>query len=194
MGRRRKEPLRIEWSRLPSAEALVEDLVPKYHQHLRSARIGCVARPKAGKRHGKTIYASIKRADDVLNVLRADDVGRFAYVIVVGHDAWEKLSADQRRIVIDHELCHAAGQDPLGRWTLTGHDVEEFSAIIRRYGTWTADLQLFAKEVAQLSIPLEGTGPAESPASAPSSPAAEHRPRTHARRRAAPRGRGKTKR
>jgi hypothetical protein len=102
------------------------------------------------------VYATIKRADDVLNVLREDDPGRFAYVIVIGLDAWEKLSTDQRRIVLDHELCHAAGQDPQGRWTLTGHDVEEFSAIIRRYGTWTADLQIFAKEVAQLSMPLEG--------------------------------------
>jgi hypothetical protein len=107
---------------------------------------------------------------------------------VIGHDAWEKLSAEQRIIVLDHELCHAAGQDLLGRWTLTGHDVEEFSAIIRRYGTWTADLQLFAKEVAQLSLPIAGSSTPAGLATATNAAAATSKassappPRSHARR------------
>jgi putative metallopeptidase len=51
---------------------------------------------------------------------------------------------------------HFSGQDEAGKWGLVGHDVEAFTAEMKRHGAWSADLQLFCREVKQLDLPLAG--------------------------------------
>ena len=72
----------------------------------------------------------------------------------IGLDAWEKFDSRQGRIILDHELCHFAGQDDHGRWGRAGHDVEEFTAILKRHGLWSAELEVFVTAARQRELPL----------------------------------------
>lgn len=152
--RRKKELVKVEWRRMPEVEAIIDELVKKHHRHLERARIVVLGKPKAGKRRGKTNVATASKAPAALNALVKDEIGEVHYQIAIGLDAWDKLDAKKRRIVLDHELCHFAGQDEAGKWGLVGHDVEEFTTILGRHGAWTADLELFVKQAKQLELPL----------------------------------------
>jgi hypothetical protein len=43
---------------------------------------------------------------------------------------------------VDHELTHC-DVDEEGKLSLRPHDLEEFNVIVRRYGLWRAEVQLF---------------------------------------------------
>lgn len=158
MAKPKAEKVKVEWRRMPEVEALIEEIVEQHHRHLARAKILALGKPKATKRAGgKVNVAKAKRATPALNALVKDELGEVHYLVEVGIDAWDGLDAKQRRIVLDHELCHFVGQDlETDKWGLVGHDVEEFTDILRRHGAWTADLQLFAKECQQLSLDLSG--------------------------------------
>jgi hypothetical protein len=76
------------------------------------------------------------------------------FLIILDHNYWFGSSPLLREILVYHELTHCihkkdAFGDPLydendrPRWGLRGHDVEEFTAVVRRYGAWNADLDAF---------------------------------------------------
>lgn len=76
------------------------------------------------------------------------------YIVWFDAEWWAEATPIQREALVYHELCHAEqaadrdGEpkfDDAGRpvWTIKGHDVEEFSAVVRRYGAWSPDIRLF---------------------------------------------------
>lgn len=93
------------------------------------------------------------------------DIGAWALAKVCGGELpdfvcwldaewWRQATARQREALVYHELCHCAHavnkdgepkftDEGLPVWAVVGHDVEEFSAVARRYGAWTQDLELF---------------------------------------------------
>lgn len=153
MRRTRRAAKKIEWTRLPDADSIVAELIRAFHPHLEHARIACVGKPKAHVRHGKINLAKAVKVGKFHNVLIGEDGRHFDYAIQIGLDRWANMAVDRKRIVLDHECCHFSGQDERGEWTLRGHDVEEFACIIRRYGLWNADIELFAREIRQLELP-----------------------------------------
>lgn len=77
------------------------------------------------------------------------------FLIVLDADYWEAADDREREILIFHELMHC-GQaldkygapkfnkdtgDPV--WTINGHDVEEFTATVRRYGAYDHTIKAF---------------------------------------------------
>lgn len=68
---------------------------------------------------------------------------------------WEAASPHMREILMFHEMLHAGiakdafGCDKFHRetgvpiWAIVGHDVEEFEAVVRRYGAWDQALVSF---------------------------------------------------
>ncbi len=126
----RKKKTKIEWRRMLEADPLVQDLVKKYHRHLERAKIVVLGKPRASKSHGKTNVAKAKRATDTIQTLVKELAGEDVhYIIEVGLDAWEQLDMQQRRIVLDHELCHFSGLDvEKNTWGLRGHDLKLFEA------------------------------------------------------------------
>lgn len=148
----------VAWERQPLIEKLVTELVEKYHAHLTRARIIVLGKPKASKSLGKVNVAKAKRTTPAIQALLKDASGTDVhYLIEVGMDAWAGLSARQRRATIDHELHHFTGLDiddaGRERWGLRGHDVGEFVSVVRRYGAYHADLEVFVAEVRQLKLP-----------------------------------------
>lgn len=77
------------------------------------------------------------------------------WLIILSEDFWAQAKAIEREALIVHEALHCGQQrDKFGEPrfnTATGepvigirhHDVEEFHAVVRRYGAWTPDLKEF---------------------------------------------------
>lgn len=78
------------------------------------------------------------------------------WLIILSADWWADASAIDREALVCHEAMHcgqqrdaygepkfnsATGEPMLG---IRPHDVEEFTAVVRRYGAWTPDLVAFA--------------------------------------------------
>lgn len=107
--------------------------------------------------------------------LLEDTLGYFPdFLILLNADWWEEASPLQREILVFHEAMHAAqARDKYGapRFhretgapipTIRGHDVEEFTPVVRRYGAWKSDLAEFlaaAAEAPNAPDNLTPTGP-----------------------------------
>lgn len=96
---------------------------------------------------------------------QADDEPQVLTVIING-DEWPDLTPEQRKALVDHELCHFDLNHDTGRWQIVGHDVEEFAGVIRRHGLWLDDIRRFAHVAkdAIVQLSLFDAEPAADPA------------------------------
>lgn len=132
---------------------LLTDLVERHHEELAEARIAlawCTSwRPTVD---GRVTLGKCKKASDLDRELSQWDFVILLRKLFWQHDA---VTFTQRQALLDHELCHAAvrlddhGQpvlDERGRivYRIRQHDIEEFTAVVERYGCWERDLELFA--------------------------------------------------
>lgn len=126
----------VQWSEASQTVIrLAEELIEQYHKPLRKARVGFVFRSEAQISQGKTVLGKASKVSDKLKpVLELD------FLIWIAGDAFEKMSDERKRALIDHELSHCTIEE--GQFKMRHHDVEEFHSIIERYGLWTYDLQL----------------------------------------------------
>jgi len=132
---------------------LLNELIEQHHEHLTNARIALAWnltwKPDVD---GRVTLGKCKRASDLDRELH-----QFDFVIMLQQEFYQdaRVTDDQRRALLDHELCHAAvklGEDgepelnELDRvvYRMRKHDVEEFSEIVARHGTYKRDLELFA--------------------------------------------------
>lgn len=159
MARRARKPKaeKKQGRRMLEADPLVQDLVKKHHKHLERAKIIVLGKPKATKRHGKTVYATGQAAPEWLRVLSRETAGEdLHYLITVGLDAWDVADIKTKRAALDEVLCGFAGQDGnTDKWGTRGPDITGYRGNIERFGAWHADLQLFCAAVKQLTLNLE---------------------------------------
>ncbi|MCZ8139231.1 MAG: putative metallopeptidase [Armatimonadota bacterium] len=66
-------------------------------------------------------------------------------IITVWEQGWETLEEDQRAALMFHELCHLRAKLVEGEWrfSLVGHDLEEFNAVVQRFGVWMPNIHKF---------------------------------------------------
>jgi hypothetical protein len=136
--------------------AMLSDLIEKHHEHLTNARV-VLAWNLAWKPDvdGRVTLGKCRRASDLDRELAPYD-----FVILLRRSFFEDpdVSEAQRRALLDHELCHAEvkldqdgepERDSRGRtiYRMRKHDIEEFSAIIRRHGCYKRDLEDFAAAI-----------------------------------------------
>jgi hypothetical protein len=143
--------------------AMLAELVRDHHEDLRPARFAIAWnltwQPDAD---GRTKIGMAKRASDLDRELAA-----FDFVILLRRAFWkdDRVTDEQRRALLDHELCHCArattkGGDPAvderGRpvWRIRKHDIEEFSEVVDRHGMWSRDLENLAA-----ALRKNGVGP-----------------------------------
>ena len=140
---------------------LLAELVEQHHEELTQARIA-LAWNTAWKPDvdGRVTLGKCKKASDLDRELAS-----FDFVILLRRAFWldSRVSDQQRRALLDHELHHAAVkydetgepvQDERGRmvYRTRKHDIEEFAPIVRRYGLWTADIERFAIALQRSSL------------------------------------------
>lgn len=66
------------------------------------------------------------------------------FIIVLNWSAWQKLDDAKRRALLDHELTHcemAFDDDGQPVTSIRKHDVEDFTAIVERHGSWTGGME-----------------------------------------------------
>lgn len=146
---------------------LLAGLVTAHHDDLADARIALAWNMSwKSDTDGHLKLGKCKKASDLDR-----EFAPFDFVILLLRSFYEdaRVSDDQRRALIDHEISHATVrldkdgdpvQDERGRtvWRIRKHDVEEFAAIAERYGCWKRDLEEFARALRrakQHRLPLD---------------------------------------
>lgn len=133
---------------------LLLDLVGNHFRHLDEARFALAWR-KALKPDpdGKLVLGKCRKCSDLDR-----ELAEYDFVIILNREAWlEDFDPQQREALLYHELCHAGvtrgkdgeiKRDEKGRivFRLRKHDIEEFSAVVERYGLYKADLAHFAEK------------------------------------------------
>lgn len=148
---------RVSYELLPPTAPeykLLKKLLRAHHEEISEARIA-LAWNTAWKADvdGRLKLGACKRASDLDRELADYD-----FIILLLKTFWRDLEVTdhQRAALLDHELCHAAvahdkyGEpklDERGRsvYRVRRHDIEEFSEIAERYGTYKRDLERFAQ-------------------------------------------------
>lgn len=81
------------------------------------------------------------------------------FLIILDRDFWFAIDDTGREALMFHELMHAdQATDQFGAprfsketglpvWRIRGHDIEEFNAVVKRYGAWLPDIQSFISVV-----------------------------------------------
>lgn len=137
-----------EWKKVPDdVLELAQEIIWEHHPELNEFAIGFIFRSEAAMSGGRKKIGEASKVTGKLTPF----VDLDGLVWLAG-DVWYTLSANQRRALIDHELCHFEVNQE-GNLVIRGHDIEEFKCIIERYGLWKADLIDFAPAVIQASQP-----------------------------------------
>lgn len=130
---------------------MAEEVIEDHHPHLRDARIGFVFRSEVSVSNGRETWGKASKVTDKLKPF-VDDI---QFVIWIAKDKWEAISTDQRRALLDHELCHCRFNINTGNPAMRHHDFEEFHEIIQRHGFWNHELFKLQRNIEkQLRLPI----------------------------------------
>lgn len=136
------------------AYELLEDVRYAHHEDTAEARIVLALKSYSADVDGRVKLGECIKAPELWQRIAEVDA-----VIALNKELWPHLKPDQRRALLDHELCHLAPKldpktldhaetpDGIKLWRIRKHDIEEFAPIVRRHGFWDGDLQRFAAAV-----------------------------------------------
>ena len=133
-----------------SVYKMADELRTKYHIDISDSSIEYVFTDEMNEK-GKTVLGKSRRETDLGKLFSKSD-----FIILISEPQWGDLSESQQRAVLDHELCHCAPKfnrdgDFVG-WTMRPHDLEEFTCVLERHGTYTPDRRNFCIRVAKKVI------------------------------------------
>jgi len=135
-----------KWVEAPnSVVLLVQELVNSYHPDLKDARIGLIFRETASISKGVPVIGHAQKPPEIMKVYLDYD-----FIIWLADNAYSDLDENQRKALIDHQLCHCTMID--GVPGTMGHDVEEFQSVIDRHGPWNSSLLSVANSIMQMSF------------------------------------------
>lgn len=143
----------------PIATALIE---LDEHAHLQHATIDFLFKHKPKVKHTRVIVGTAHMPhvngdlSPLFDWMLANLLGREpTFLITLDFGYWSQATDRQREILVYHELCHCVqavdgfGAPKFSRITglpifgISPHDVEEFDAVIRKYGAHDIGLQQF---------------------------------------------------
>lgn len=126
-----------EWNEAPpEVIEMAQTIIAEHHKDIRRANIAFVMKSDEKfklKPHQKwAVAAKIPSKYDALI--------DYDFLIWIQEEIWRMLDPDQRRALIDHELCHCGFNDN-DEPAIIPHDFEEFSCVIERHGLWRKSLK-----------------------------------------------------
>lgn len=153
-----------EYKLAPEVELIANKIIYDHHSHLSGARIVYVFLAEAPVVKGREAMGRARVITGINAWLSTDEIDRESeptpyFLIEISRKHWEVLSEAQRRALVDHELSHCDVDEETSKPKILGHDVEEFSGVIRRHGLWRYDVESFVKtgmEAMQRRLPLDG--------------------------------------
>lgn len=138
-----------EFEFLRDGEARIEFLI-RGHDETRGGR------RVLGSVHLPTVQGQLK---DVFVWMLEDKFGELPdFLIVVESEYWLSANDLEREALVYHELCHcehATDREGTPRfnaegqpvWKLRGHDIEQFNAVVRRYGPYNDEIRHFIRAI-----------------------------------------------
>lgn len=141
-----------KYSSAQEVEQIANDLISKYHLHLKGIKIEYVFSDTVPKKGGKEIWGTMRKVSNLNAYLaaldQAKEIGEYEefFVMTITKPVWDIIDEDKRIALVDHELCHAfAERDEEDKLVLSilPHDLEEFQAIVKRHGLWREDVKNF---------------------------------------------------
>ena len=164
----------MEYALADEPKRIGEILIKDHHSHLHGMNVVYLFQNKRDKktgqavmpkRKGKDLYGLAKLVTGLNAFLvsgdeatEGDEIEPF-FVILITKMSWDRMSKEHKTALVDHELCHCDFDTESGRPSLRDHDVTEFHEIIKRYGPWTHDLEMFFKAAKQIKLPLDAAEP-----------------------------------
>lgn len=145
----------VEYTPAPEVEAIAQQLIPRYHPHLlEGVRIDYCFVSRTPRTSNKEVWGSCRKVTGLHAHLAGDGSGDDSpfFAVTISRPVWDALNERQRVALVDHELCHAAVEEPDGgdddapeppKLSIRPHDLEEFAEIVRRHGLWREDVQAF---------------------------------------------------
>jgi predicted metallopeptidase len=138
----------VEYTRAPEeVEEIASEIIAAHHEHLEDVKIVFLMRSPTPRRGGRVVLGSASKASAKHRALAGEN---YRFIIELAADEWNDLTPEQKRALVDHELCHCCRvEDDKGEivYSIRGHDVEEFQEIVERHGAWTEDLGSFTRQL-----------------------------------------------
>lgn len=138
-----------EYQPAPEVEDVARDLINDYHPHLATVRIDYVFAGEPLKEKGKVVWGRAKKVTGLNAWLASEDKNPDAappeefFVVEIHRGTWLMIDEKSRRALVDHELYHLDVDIETSKLSIRPHDLEEFNAVVRRYGLWRVDVELF---------------------------------------------------
>lgn len=138
-----------KWKAGPQVQEVLTHLIGNHHPHLAdiSNDIAVIFKEKCSRKGGVPILGKTSKAPAILSVLGEHN---YEFVIELGADCWNKLNEDQRKALLDHQLCFIGGDEDEKtaemKYYLTTPDVYYFSDEVLRNGHWRPDLSDASEE------------------------------------------------
>lgn len=127
------------------AKAIGLALIGELHKHLVQAKIRYLFKQHVGGR-GESLPAKVSLASSKVKYLTNLD-----FIMEVNWTTWVSLPIETRVALMDHELSHC-GREEEGGYLILKHDMEEFNAVVARWGLWTPAVEQFANVCQQLEL------------------------------------------
>lgn len=115
------------------------------HRYLKAYSGRAIFCKKIKKTKGRRTLAQIKLLGDVERLISSID-----FVIVIDYFFWRE-NPEKQEALLFHELCHLIA-DETGKLSTVPHDVEEFYAVVAKYGDWMKEVRQFTEAVRQFDI------------------------------------------
>jgi len=114
--------------------SLARGLIGEYHTHLNEANITYLFRDTPfSEGNGRAILGRAAKRDEIDKLLSAR---REDFVIIIVQPSWDRMTLNEKRCLLDHELCHCAIQinsEAETKWVLRKHVIEEFPENLKRF-------------------------------------------------------------
>jgi hypothetical protein len=115
------------------------------HMYLRQYSRRAVFCKKIKTSKGKRTLATIKLLGDLERLISGVD-----FVITIDYFFWRE-NPEKQEALLFHELCHLMA-DETGKLSTVSHDVEEFYAVIAKYGDWKKEIKQFTEAARQYDL------------------------------------------
>lgn len=112
---------------------LMEDVIETEHRHLREAAIVILFDNKKRKSGDRYVLGRIKATSEEMKAFAVNDHGQmYDYVMFLDKEVWLRLSEDEQKALIYHELCHCKVTESENPYKIQGHEIETFYSEIER--------------------------------------------------------------
>lgn len=135
--------------------ALLEQVKRDHHPELvaHDARFLVLMRDPPASRRGQTVLGTAAKASPKECALLGEDI---QFIITLSDVDWKIMTGRQRTAFLDHELSHCVAEEDEetgeSKFSLRGHDIEEFAHILKRHGAWHDGIVEVVQTLQQLDL------------------------------------------